>query len=60
MNPKIKAALYVLYSILGAFALFGLIALTIITELGCFVVAGILTAAMLYGAYRAFYEIFKD
>lgn len=60
MKPKLKSALYVLYSSLGGIALFGLFALMAITKWGYWVVTGGFTVAMIYGSYKAFYLIFKD
>lgn len=60
MKTKLKAVLYVLYCILGAITLFGLFVLMAITKWGYWVVAGVFTAAMIYGSYKAFYLIFKD
>ena len=58
MKPKLKAALYVLYSFLVA--IIGFLALMTMTRWGFWVVGGGFTGAMIYGAYKAFYEIFKD
>lgn len=60
MNAKLKAALYVLYSIFGGLALFGLIALIVITDWADWIFAGLFTIAFIYGSYKAFYTIFKD
>lgn len=60
MKPKLKAALYVLYCILGSITLFGLFALMAITEWGRWTIAGVFTVLMIYGSYKAFYLIFKD
>lgn len=60
MNPKLKAALWVLYSFLGFFAMFGLFVLMAATKWGYWVVAGVFIIALICGFYRAFYEIFKD
>jgi hypothetical protein len=64
MKPKLKAALYVLYSflvaIIGFGFGFGFLALMTMTRWGFWVVGGGFTGAMIYGAYKAFYEIFKD
>lgn len=60
MKTKLKAALYVLYCILGTITLFGLFALMAITEWGDLVVAGVFTVAIIYGSYKAFYLILKD
>lgn len=60
MKTKLKAALYVLYCILGAITLFGLFALMAITKWGYWVVAGVFTVSMIYGSYKAFYLISKD
>lgn len=60
MNAKLKAALYVLCSILGGLALFGLIALIVITDWADWIFAGIFTLAIIYGSYKGFYTIFKD
>ena len=60
MKPKFKAALWMLYSFLGFFVMFGLFILMAITKWGYWVVAGVFTVAMIYGSYKAFYLIFKD
>lgn len=60
MKPKLKSALYVLYSFFGGIAMFGLFVLMAIIEWGCWVIAGVFTALMIYGSYKAFYLIFKD
>lgn len=60
MNPKLKAALWVLYSFLGFFAVFGLFVLIAVTKWGYWVVAGVFIGLLIYGFYKAFYEIFKD
>lgn len=60
MKPKLKAALYVLYLFFAAIIVFGLFALMAITRWGYWVVGGGFTVAMIYGAYKAIYEIFKD
>lgn len=60
MKPKLKAALYVLYSFLVAIIGFGFLALMTMARWGFWVVGGGFTGAMIYGAYKAFYEIFKD
>lgn len=59
-KPKFKAALWMLYSFLGFFVMFGLFILMAITKWGYWVVAGVFTVAMIYGSYKAFYLIFKD
>lgn len=60
MKPKFKAALWMLYSFLGFFVMFGLFILMAITKWGYWVVAGVFTVAMIYGCYKAFCLIFKD
>lgn len=60
MKPKLKAALWVLYSFLGFLAMFGLFILMTITKWGRWVDAGVFTVLMIYGSYKAFYLIFKD
>ena len=60
MNPKLKAALYVLCCIIGAITVFGLMVLIAMNEWSYWIVAGVFTVAMIYGSYKAFYEIFKD
>lgn len=60
MNPKLKAALYVMGCIIGAITVFCLMVLIAMNEWSYWVVAGVFTVAMIYGFYKAFYEIFKD
>lgn len=55
-----KAALYVLCSILGGLALFGLIALIMITDWDDWIFPGLFIFAIIYGSYKVFYTIFKD